>query len=163
MNMLLLVSRWFHIAAAIVAVGGAFFTFIALMPAAKATLTDDVHDRLREAIRARWSKVVHACVAILLVTGAINFAILAIPPKVEPMPYHAIFGVKFFAALAIFFIAEALVGSAPGFAKIRAQRAKYLALLLSLAAIVVLLSGVLNQVRSSQTPKPTSGPMIIRG
>jgi hypothetical protein len=153
MNFVLLISRWFHIAAAIVAVGGAAFTLFALIPAAKATLTDDVHERLREAIRSRWSKFVHACVAVLFVTGALNFAILAIPPKIEPMPYHAIFGVKFLAALAVFFIAEALVSRGPGFAKIRQQRTKWLGILLSLAALIVLLSGVLNQVRSSQTPK----------
>ena len=149
MDAVLLVSRWFHIAAAIIAVGGAAFTLIALIPAAKATLTDDVHERLREAIRSRWSKFVHACVAILLITGSINFVILAIPPKIEPMPYHAIFGVKLLAAFAVFFIAEALVSRSPGFAKIRQQRAKWLAILLSLAAIIVLLSGVLSQVRSS--------------
>jgi hypothetical protein len=159
-NVLLLVSRWFHLAAAIIAVGGAFYALFALMPAAKATLTDDVHERLREAIRARWARVVHACVAILFLTGAINFVILAIPPKIEPMPYHAIFGGKFLAALAVFFLAEALVSRGPGFAKIRGRRAKWLAVLLSLAALIVLLSGVLNQVRTAQRPAAAvSSPM----
>ncbi len=122
----------------------------ALLPAAKAALGDDVHEKLREAVRVRWAKFVHAAIALLLITGAINFAILALPPKIKPLPYHPIFGVKFLAAFAVFFIAEALMSRGPGFAKIRANRAKWLAILLSLGALIVLLSGILNQVRTSQ-------------
>ncbi len=122
----------------------------ALIPAAKATLTDDVHDRLREAVRARWAKFVHAAVALLLITGSINFLLLAMPPKIEPMPYHAIFGVKLLAAFAVFFIASALISRGPGFANIRAHRAKWLGVLLALAGLIVLLSGILNQVRTAQ-------------
>ncbi len=123
----------------------------ALLPAAKATLTDDVHESLREAVRARWAKFVHAAIALLLLTGSINFAILAIPPKIKPIPYHPIFGVKLLAAFAVFFIAEALMSRGPGFANIRAKRAKWLGILLALAGLVVLLSGILNQVRTTQT------------
>ena len=122
----------------------------ALLPAAKATLTDDVHERLRDAVRARWAKFVHAAIALLLFTGSINFAILAIPPKIKPMPYHAIFGVKVLAAFAVFFIAEALMSRGPGFANIRDNRAKWLGILIALGGLIVLLSGILNQVRIAQ-------------
>jgi len=146
----LLITRWIHLASAIVAIGGAAFMRFALLPAAKATLTDEVHEKLREAVRARWAKFVHAAVGLLLLTGSINFAILAIPPKIKPLPYHPIFGVKLLAAFAVFFIAEALISRGPGFAAIRANRAKWLGVLLALGALIVLLSGVLNQVRTSQ-------------
>ena len=122
----------------------------ALLPAAKATLTDDMHERLREAIRARWAKVIHASIALLLLTGLINFALLALPPKIKALPYHPIFGVKLLAALAVFFIASALVSRGPGFANIRANRAKWLSILLALGGLIVLLSGILNQVRTAQ-------------
>lgn len=122
----------------------------ALLPAAKATLTDDVQERLRDAVRARWAKFVHAAVGLLLLTGSINFAILALPPKIKLIPYHPIFGVKLLAAFAVFFIAEALISRGPWSAAIRANRAKWLGILLSLAGLIVLLSGILNQVRTSQ-------------
>jgi uncharacterized membrane protein len=154
-NVLLLISRWFHIASAIVALGGAAFMLFGLIPAAKATLSDDVHERLREAVRARWAKWVHASIALLLITGSINFALLALLPKVESIPYHPIFGVKVLAAFIVFFIASALMSRGPGFANIRAHRAKWLGILLALGALIVLLSGVLNQVRTSQAP-PTA-------
>ena len=148
--MMLLILRWIHLASAIVAVGGAVFMRFALLPAAKATLTDDVHERLREAVRARWAKFVHASIALLLITGSINFAILALPPKIKALPYHPIFGVKLLAAFAVFFIASALMSHGPGFANIRAKRAKWLGILLTLGGLIVLLSGILNQVRIAQ-------------
>lgn len=145
-----LVCRWLHIGAVIVAIGGAFFMRVALMPAATATLDDAAHDKLREALRKRWFFVVQICIATLLVTGGINFVLLAMPPKIEPMPYHAIFVVKFLAALGVFFIASVLVGRGQGMAAFRANRKKWLAVMLALAGLIVLLSGVLNQVRTKQ-------------
>jgi hypothetical protein len=84
---------------------------------------------------------------VLLLTGGFNFLRLAMPPKISPMPYHAIFGVKLLAALAVFFIASALAGRAPGFARLRARSRWWLGMLLVLAAIIIALSGVLSQVR----------------
>ncbi len=150
MNVVLLISRWIHLASAIVAVGGAVFMRFALLPAAKATLTDDLHERLREAVRARWVKFVYASIALLLITGSINFAILVIPSKIKSHLYHPIFGVKILAAFAVFFIASALMSRGPGFAGIRAKRAKWLGILIALGGLIVLLSGILNQVRTSQ-------------
>ncbi len=148
-NLVLLVSRWLHLAAAIVAIGGAVFQRFVLMPGAAGVLEDADHQRLREAVGRRWARFVHVCIVLLVVTGAVNFLILALPPKVEPMPYHAIFGIKFLAALAVFFVASALVGRSAGFAAMRQQRSRWLGVIILLAALIVLLSGVLNQVRTS--------------
>lgn len=160
-NWLMLGSRWIHLAAAFAAVGGVAYARIALLPSAAEVLDDDAHAKLREAIRRRWSRVVHVCIGLLLLTGGLNFVLLAILPKVEPMPYHAIFGIKFFAALAIFFLASALAGKAPGFAKMREKSGQWMVAILLLGGLIVLLSGVLNQVRLSgakltATPKNTA-------
>lgn len=156
LNYVLLASRWLHLAAAIVAIGGAAFMRFALIPAATAALSDEAHQKLREALRARWSKVVMTSIALLLITGFYNFVVLAMPPKVDPVPYHPIFGLKFFAALGVFFIASALVGRSPGLEKMRAARAKWLSRLLVLAGIIVLISGVLMQIRTA----PKSAPHV---
>lgn len=150
-NVSVLVLRWLHIGAAIVAVGGAVFVRFALRPSVETVLDESARERLMEAIRRRWSKFVHGSVALLLLTGGANFVILAIPPKVEPVPYHWIFGVKFLAAMSVFLIASALVGKGPAFAAIRKRSASSLSLLLVLAALIVLLSGLLNQVRNTQS------------
>jgi len=161
LDYLLLASKWLHLLAAITALGGAAFSLLALMPAAKATLSDEIHEKLREAVRARWAKFVHVSIVALLITGSINFGILAIPPKIHPLPYHPIFGVKLLAALGVFFIASILVGRGQGFPGIRNNRAKWLKILLVLGALIVLLGGVLDYVRTHQ-PVPVathpSGP-----
>ncbi|MBI1826634.1 MAG: hypothetical protein HY287_13410 [Planctomycetes bacterium] len=147
-NWFLLISRWIHILSAITAVGGAAYVRFALLPAATSTLNDDVHERLREAIRLRWMKILHACIALLLITGGLNFWILAVPPKIHPLPYHPIFGVKLLAAIAVFWIAIGLSSRSQAFAKMHASRKKWLNILLTLAAAIVLISGILSQVRA---------------
>jgi hypothetical protein len=153
-NLALLLSRWFHIAAAIVAIGGAFFVRCVLLPGAKAVLSDADHERLREAVKTRWRLIAHACIVLLLVTGVINFFVLVLPSKVDPLPYHPIFAVKVVAALGIFFIASALAGRGTTFEKMRRAPGKWLTILLVLAGLIVLLSGALGQLRTAAGSRP---------
>lgn len=150
-NWMLLCVRWFHLSAAIVTIGGAAFLRTSMLSAAAETLDDDAHQRFREAVRKRWSRIVGAGIGILLLTGAIQFAILAVPPKIPAIPYHWIFGIKLLAAMGIFFIASAVSGRSPGMENFRRQSRRWLSILLCLAALVVLLSGILAQVRTAQT------------
>lgn len=156
MDPILLISRWLHLAAAIIAIGGAFFVRLALLPGARETLPAADEQKLRDAIRRRWAPLVHASIAVLLLTGFFNFYWMAIRPKVPAIPYHAFFGVKLLTALFIFFIAEALVGTAPGFSKMRERRAGWLTVILILGGVVLLISGAMNQVRSSSVPRETA-------
>ena len=147
-NIMLLISRWIHVGAAIVAVGGAVFLRFVLNPSATGTLDDRQHQRLREAVRARWRRFAHICMGLLLLTGGLNFVVLAMSPKVDPMPYHLIFGVKFILALMVFFLAGALVSTGPGLARMRQNSGRWLSLLVVLAAMIVGMSGVLSQLRA---------------
>ncbi len=158
-NLALLVSRWIHIGAAIVAIGGVTFLRFVLLPGAKRALNSNADERLREAVRARWVRLVHACIALLLLTGTFNFVMLALLPKIDPIPYHAIFGVKLLAALLVFFVSIALTGRSPGFEKMRQSSGKWLSITVALAALIVLLSGVLSQVRMTGAAKvpPATG------
>ena len=158
LDLVLLVSRWTHIASAIVAIGGAMFLRFVLVPSAERQLTDEDHERLRDAVRVRWARVVHICIALLLVSGSYNFFALAIRPSIEPMPYHAIFVIKLLAALVLFLVSAALVGTAPGFSKMRQRSRRWQSFILLLAALIVLLSGMLGQVRTR--PGTQSAPSI---
>lgn len=164
-NVLLWISRSLHIAAVIVTIGGAAFLRLALLPGANQALEEEPHQRLREAVRKRWAHVVRAGIALLLITGAINFIILAVPPKIDAIPYHPIFGVKVLAAFGVFMIASALVGKSPAFAKLRRNERTWLNVLLALAVVIVLLSGLLSQVRGTQStavdrPGPTTTEVV---
>ncbi|MFQ5414447.1 MAG: hypothetical protein ACE5E6_08315 [Phycisphaerae bacterium] len=142
-----LLVRWVHIGAAMATVGGAAYMRLAVLPALRDGADDPARARLREALTARWARVVHVCIALLLVTGFGNFYLLAIRPHLPAMPYHPVFGAKLLTAVLIFFIASALVSRGPGFAGIRAKSATWLTILLIAAAVVVALSGVLVQLR----------------
>ncbi len=142
-GILALISRWLHIASVVVAIGGAVFMRFALMPAAHSVLSEDLHDRLRSQVMARWKTVVHVCVAILIMTGAFNFYI-AFHDNVKPIPYHPLLGVKLIGAVVVFFLAIALTGSSPGFSKLRQKSGKWLSVLIALAALIILLSGLMK-------------------
>jgi uncharacterized membrane protein len=158
----LLLSRWLHLFAAIVAVGGAAYARWALLPAARESLDDAARERFHEGVRRRWRLVLFSCITVLLLTGALNFVMLAMPPKVKPMPYHGIFGIKFFLAMFIFYIASALVGRNPRLEAMRQKRATWLNALLGLAALVVLLSGVLSQVRTAKNALTAPATSVSR-
>ena len=147
-NIPLLLLRWIHILAAMGAVGGAVFMRFALQPAAHAVLDDETHGKLREAVLGRWRRVVHTCIGLLVITGGVNFVLFALPPNVEAMPYHPIFGVKVAAAVVLIFVASILVGRGSGFPSIRGNRARALSILIGLGVLIVLLSGMLSQIRT---------------
>jgi hypothetical protein len=62
----------------------------------------------------------------------------------RPTAYWLLFAVKFFAALGVFFLASALVGRSPAFATLRNQPRRWLGLIVLLAAVIVLLSGLMR-------------------
>lgn len=157
-DFVLLTSRAIHILAAIIAIGGAIFMRLALHGAIGATLDDAHAQRLRDAVRARWARLVHVCIVLLLLTGGYNFYALALAPKVPAMPYHALFGIKLLSALAIFFIASALVGKSPGMEAMRKSAAKWLSIVALLAVVIVIVSGILSQVRTTAANPPINSP-----
>lgn len=134
--------RWMHILAAIAAVGGMIFMRLALMPSL-VVLSDESRKSLHEAVRSRWSKVVMAAIALLLASGLYNFVVTW--QRFElPGYYVPLFAVKAVLALVIFFIASALVGRAAAFEKVRRNARFWLTLNLTLAILLVCISGVLR-------------------
>lgn len=152
-DLVLLVLRWVHILAAITAVGGAIFMRVAALPGAEDALNEAERAKLREAITRKWGKVVHGAIALLLITGLANFFRTSLPPALPAIPYHAIFGVKLLLAMGVFFVGTALVGRSPAFAAIRQKSRSWLNLLILMAVVIVLLSGMLNQIRHAHAPR----------
>jgi len=141
-----IVARWAHILAAVVVVGGLVFVRLILAPAAQATLDEDGRSALRRAITARWKPVVWACIALLLVSGFYNFATISLAKAKEAAVYHPLFGIKFLAALVVFFIASVLVGRSKATEKLRARSPSLLAAAIASAVVVILVSGVLKNL-----------------
>lgn len=140
------VFRWAHILAAVIAVGGVLYQRLVLMPAVTGTLDDETRGRLHDAVTRRWKGLLIACIAVLLISGFWNFFTISLD-KAEGVPaYHGLFGVKFLAALAVFFLGSALAGRAPAFARMRERRAYWLGITAALAVLVILISGILKNL-----------------
>ncbi len=150
--------RWMHILAAITAVGGTIFTRAALMPAA-ATLSDDEHKRLAEAVRSRWAKFVHGTIALLLVSGLYNVARMEMRYHLG-VPYHILLTVKILLALVIFFLASMLTGRSEAAQRFRQKGRYWVTVNMTLAIIVVCISGVMRDISRSAPAKVKTPPAV---
>jgi uncharacterized membrane protein len=148
--------RWMHILAALTALGGSVFIRFALQPSL-AELSEQARGEFQESVRRRWSKLVMASIAFLLISGLYNIAVISLRNKL-PGYYMPLFGVKFLLALAIAFLASALSGRSAAFAPIRANARYWLTVNLLLALVLVGISGILRM--APRTPKVTPGSQL---
>jgi uncharacterized membrane protein len=145
MSYLPIVLRFLHIAPAVIAGGATIFVRMALLPAL-ATLPEADRLRVKETIDRRWRVVVMTCITLLLVSGIANFVLYQAPThKGQPL-YHALFGVKFLAALVVFFLASALSGRSAALAPIRANARLYVGVAAVLVLLIVFISSVLRSI-----------------
>lgn len=138
-------SRWIHVATAIVLLGGMAFQRFVLLPSA-AELPDAEHDKLRAAVLGRWKKFVHAGIGLLLLTGFYNYLGAPTPanPPISWKLYHPLVGTKILIALALFAMSSGMVGRSNAFAGLRANPKRTLTIMLLLGAMIVGLSGYLK-------------------
>ena len=169
MEALLLVLRWSHILGAILLVGGLAFMRFAFVPALNDT-DEETRSRLHESVRRRWLPFVIIGSTLLLASGLTNFLLFNSTVKAEGWAegqwmrensYHAIFGVKFLIALAVFYLASGLVGRGTGTAWLRSDRSRWLGVTLGLAVAVIMLSGWLRNLHTGPAA-PGTEPQGVR-
>ena len=173
MDPTLLLLRWAHILAAIVAMGGLVFARFALVPALS-DIDAATRDRIHDAIRRRWLPWVIGAITVLLASGLANFLLFNGRVKAEgwadgqwmrQTSYHALFGAKFLMAMVAFYFASALVGRGEGTQWVRNDRAKWLSVTLGLTLAVVLLSGWMRQLHTGPNRVESAGvgmPSVTR-
>jgi len=140
-----LVLRWIHIVPAVVAGGATIFVRLALLPALS-TLPEAERLRVKEAIDRRWRVVVMVCISLLLVSGLTNFVLYQAPAHKGQALYHGLFGVKFLAAMVVFFLASALTGRSAALAAIRSNARFWGSLAAILVVAILLISAVLRNI-----------------
>lgn len=133
---LAVISRWVHVGTAIVLVGGTAFLNLAVLPSLEGDSAD-----LMNRIRGKWKKVVHAGIALFLLSGFYNYLVVMAPKHAGDKLYHPMVGTKILLAFGIFFLASALVGRSAGTQKFRDNPKKWTGVILLLAAIIVGISG----------------------
>ncbi len=147
-----LLMRWMHILSAITAVGGVVFLRFVLIPAAERVLDESTHAKLRDAVIGRWQKLVHLCILLFLISGFYNYLVITRHDHAGQALYHALFGIKFLLALAVFGLAVALTSLKPWSQALRAKAKTWLLVLVVLALGIVLISGTMKLL-----PKPGAG------
>ena len=143
---LMLVARWLHILSATLAIGVPLYVRFVLMPAL-GTLDEANRSRLQEAIAKRWRMIVHILIVVFLATGLYTFLGIArwkTFSQEAKMQYHALFGVKFLIALAMFTISSALAGRSGFFAPIRQNPRPWLQVLILLGLLIIGISGIMR-------------------
>lgn len=155
-----ILMRWLHILPALAMVGGTLYMRLAVVPATQ-SLADDQRKSVTEILRSRWAWIVHISILCLLLSGVINLMrIVSGTALANPGLYHSLFGVKFLMALTIFFIASVLMGTSSLAEKFRQNAKRWLSINLTLAVLVVCISGVLRAIDKS--PKPAEPESRLR-
>lgn len=166
------VARWIHIASATLAIGGPFFVRFALLPAATKVLDDDAHKKLRETVNYRWKHVVYVVITLFLLTGFYTFFVETrwngqlITGRWREFGdddrklYQMLFGIKFMAALGMFFLASALAGRAEAFSPIRRNARTWLSVFLMLALIVLTCATMMRYLPRGAVIPPSAKPPV---
>lgn len=144
-----LVSRWFHILAGMTVVGGVIFLRYVVVPPL-VSLPKEQAGTLHTAMRPRFARLVAVATALLLLSGLVTFGIY-VSQYVLPKWYHMVWGIKFLIALVIFFLLSGLAGKSVLADKLRQRSKLWLNVTILLAVIVVCLSGILRT--ANKVPK----------
>lgn len=144
LDLLGIVSRWLHIGSAIVLLGGAICLKFVVGP-----VLQNQSQELKDAVRGRWKRFVHAAIAGLLLSGIYNY-IKAFPLHRGDGLWHAMVDTKIVLALGVFFLASVLVGRSKGTQKFRDNAAQWTTISILLGLLIVAMSGLVKVVG----PKP---------
>ncbi len=145
-----IVSRWLHIGSAIVLLGGSICLKFVVGPVLK-----DQSQELKEAVRGRWKRFVHAAIGGLLLSGIYNY-VKALPLHKGDGLWHAMVGAKIILALGVFLIASVLVGRSKGTQKFRDNAAKWTTIAILLGLLIVAMSGIAKVAASRPKAEPAT-------
>lgn len=136
------ISRFLHVATAIVLLGGSAYIRFVLLPAAR-ELPDEFHHSLRARMIARWKFFIHGGILLLLVSGFYNYLAVAQPVDAFRKQYHMLMGIKILLALGVFALASILVGRSAREGR-QTSAPRLLVMVLILGATIVGLSSYLR-------------------
>jgi uncharacterized membrane protein len=131
-------SRLIHVLTAIVLLGGSTFMLLVVLPTLQSS-DEATRTKIASGLRGIWKRYVHAGIALFLISGFYNY-FKAMPQHKGDGLYHALIGTKIILALAVFFLASALVGRSAAFEGMRTNSSKWLKILCLLGIVIVAMS-----------------------
>ncbi|HVQ35785.1 MAG TPA: hypothetical protein VMT33_07210, partial [Candidatus Bathyarchaeia archaeon] len=95
---------------------------------------------------SRWRPVVAICIVLLLGSGLANFLLFQSKLHHGQPLYQGLFGVKFLAAMGVFFISSALAGRSAALQPMRDRMTLWVPVNAALVVLIVLISGILKNI-----------------
>ncbi len=135
-----LLSRWLHILASLLLVGGTSFLRFIILPTAPSA---GGNEEFRESLRKRWSKLVAGSILFLLVSGLYNSAIKSIDYQLDSV-YLTLLTGKILLALFVFFVVSVLAGRSGLAVRFRQREARWYDLALLAMLLIVLMAGYMK-------------------
>lgn len=132
------VSRFVHVLTGITLLGGSLFSLLVLVPSLELAEAE-TKAKLKEKIGSQWKRIVHAGIALFLISGFYNY-FKAMPLHKGDGLYHALVGTKIILALGLFFVASALVGRSAAFEGFRRDSNKWLKVICLIGIVIVAIS-----------------------
>jgi putative copper export protein len=140
-------TRWLHVASAVVGIGALVFLRLVLQPAL-ASQEPSVRQAVMDRVMPRFKRVIHSALGLLLLTGFYNFMVAM--PKVAALEYrslyHPIIGTKILLALILFGIVTMALSSSPASGNMQERRSGWLTVTVVLALVILLLSATLRRL-----------------
>jgi uncharacterized membrane protein len=133
MVLLIILSRWLHIVAACLAIGGFFFIRV-ILPIGLAVLEPENRDAAALRTRRAFKMVVHSAILLLILTGVFNTMVAWSKYNLNPPMMHPLWGTHVLLALIAFSIAlYVLAGPKPPTAHRKLMTVNLVVLLLTVA------------------------------
>lgn len=138
-----LIMRWIHILCAVTVAGSILFYYLIYSKAATAVLSEEDAEKLRWTIMKKWKLFLHPPIILFLISGFYTYATIGAANHQEQPLYHALFGVKFLLAIAVFALFIILTSTMNWSAGLRKKNGLW-TLLTLLIITVIMLGGVLR-------------------
>lgn len=131
-----LMMRWIHIFCAIIVIGSIIFYRFAFIVAEKRTMPEGLPEEFRTALFKRWKLLLHPPIIFFLISGFYTYLMVTRHLHEDQPLYHALFGVKFLLALAVFAMYIVLTSTMKWSEKLREKNALWMLLIIGVLAII---------------------------
>ena len=154
-----LISRWLHILAAIVLMGGTVFLRFTVVPVLN---NEKDQESWFAPMRSSWSKLVMMSILFLLASGLYNTAIKSMTYELVGGPYLILLSIKILLALVIFFLVSVLSGRSRLAVKFRSEGSKWYNLTIAAMLLLVCVAGYMKSTPVEIKEKPAATASIIK-
>lgn len=131
-----LISRWIHMLCAVTVIGSIIYYRFAVVVAEKRALPDGLPEEFKTALFKRWKLLLHPPIIFFLASGLYTYLMVTRHLHEDQPLYHALFGVKFLLALAVFALYVVLTSTMKWSESLRQKNILWTLLILGVIAII---------------------------